>query len=89
MQKLSVLLISQVCIHVQSQSTVNLFKYKMNTMTKDTLMRDLKAYDLSLEHQKSQLRLADNYRLSQTIEDHNKQKLDWRDLLKPFNRSQH
>lgn len=50
-------------------------------------MRDLKNYNLTRDRQKTQLRFADNYRLSQTIEEHNMQKFDWRDLLKPFNRS--
>lgn len=51
-------------------------------------MRDLTAYEMTLEHQKSKLRFADNYRLSQTLDEVNKPKFDWRDLLKPFNRSQ-
>jgi hypothetical protein len=50
-------------------------------------MRDLKHYQLNRERQQSQLRFADNYRLSQTIDPQNMQKFDWRDLLKPFNRS--
>lgn len=50
-------------------------------------MRDTQTYEITLEHQKTQLRLADTYRLSQTIENHNKRKFDWRDLLKPFHRS--
>ena len=52
-------------------------------------MRNLKEYELNKDHQKHQLRFADNYRLSQTIEDHNKSKFDWRELLKPFNQSRH
>jgi len=50
-------------------------------------MRDLKTYELNRERQKTQLRFADNYRLSQTLYEHNKTKFDWRDLIKPFNRS--
>ena len=52
-------------------------------------MSDLKSYEIMRDHQKSQLRIADNYRLSKQIDDHNKQKFDWRDLLKPFNRRNH
>lgn len=51
-------------------------------------MRELTSYDLNKEHQKSQQRFADNHRLSQTIEDHNKSKFNLRGLIKPFNRSQ-
>jgi hypothetical protein len=50
-------------------------------------MHNLKTDEIIRNHQKSQLRAADNYRLSQQINEHNKHKFDWRDLLKPFNRS--
>jgi len=50
-------------------------------------MHDLKLYEITRDHQKTQLRVADNHRLIQQIDDNNKQKFDWRDLLKPLNRS--
>ena len=50
-------------------------------------MRDLKTLKITQEHQESQLRFADNYQLSQTIENHNRTDFDWRNLLNPFNRS--
>lgn len=45
-------------------------------------MRDFTTYEQVMEHHKCQLRLADNYRLSLTIDDHNKFKRNWRNWVK-------
>jgi len=50
-------------------------------------MRDQKTYELTKDRQKAQLRFADTYRLSQSLDEHNKSKFDWRNMLNPFNRS--
>jgi len=50
-------------------------------------MHDLTTYKLNQERQKVQRQFADTYRLSQSLDEHNKTKFDWRDLMNPFNRS--
>lgn len=50
-------------------------------------MRDTQTYELNSEHRKRQRQFADTYRLSQTIEEHNKFKNTWRSLFKSFNRN--
>lgn len=52
-------------------------------------MKSFKDYELALDHQKRQLRMANDYRLYQILDDENKVKFEWRNLLKPFNRSNH
>ncbi|GEM_PF-1823986 len=49
-------------------------------------MRDLKTYELAQNYQKATLRFADNYRLSQSINEANKHKHNWRSMFNPINR---
>lgn len=50
-------------------------------------MHNQKTYDLTLDRQKTQLRFADNYRMSQSLDEQNKQTFNWRNLLNPLNRN--